>query len=1503
MTNITILATLEYLGRYGDINDKDDYVGLTLQVASDANAVEQTDKLLQPWTELLRPWAWTGPTSSVTDKRPRIRLLHIPDGDTSATVVELSANPPKPVAAAPISLREKLDTQFRNLCNSGLPNKSLGWTDSQNPEGASSPLKSTTPAPLNIYRWPAQLAQMGRYAYPIAHQLNLSYFVKAKDSLQATFASGGSLVAAPAFTANGISYEPQLMGITMTGDIASIPYSATPASDYAVVVQVQSLPIAKCSLNNRTTRTPPIVSGDPYVALPPPEDTAWQHHLIPLAAELFDPSARLIGAFRQVVPDLNSAHSPASNQLLTALTKDLEPFCSCVVYALQSVADCGGQRAPGNLKNKTAQQGPSLITRILKVWIAAQTDATKTSALAFQDNLLAVLDNYPRLTPADWSGLLQLVPALAGNPVVTPPKNPPTTSITAEMLFARLAALENLHLALTQNEVLRSIIVLQWKKFYATSKTALVQTDPNGKLWESFRDAADDQLTKVDLRQQLAAGNLGSNWNTVLSEMDKALASNPPPTSRAALRTGLSNALCRQLNNLLGAPPNLVAFDPTSLLTCLFGKTSCDSTAAGPSWVDAQLTRIVPEAPLPDANQKIPRQRTRTSEGITLTLDDLSGQNSTADAADSLRSMAGICVLARLSGAPSWKCLNLSVACLDREGKVVLTPQGTVVPIPMHNQAGLRSTMITYNNRPLMGLSPEMKLGDPFTTQPAVAPNTNLPIGVRLIEYLHPSLLLPAQTAADRKLPGLIFGNSYDFLIGIMRSSSALPASFAASDEPGMLDLTRQISKIEDAFKSHGLQKIAYLRTVPIGELRFGKDLSGFNQGLELPVIPPGVQPRALDTQANDDQRKVTQPLILLTDFSTPQGVASVSFNVFKPSIDIRTWDAWVAADGMSAQTRAAIWAYFHAQANLQAVNGAKADLSLDEPAVRQLDIKLDWLDGTPGSHFFVDWPVTTLAAPTSPDPYLPSLDQASWEIIRSGPVPVTIQVSTSSSPGLYPDGTSGAKVIIPPGSLARLTLTPALRRAECDKRFASGILSDTTAGVPYSFFLESADTGKDSPSLPSAAELRSAVSLACTSEKLTFTLNLDPVTQSKKFRNVRSAKLRLQTWRWDGRAGSPFPFASADKIKDPIPPTDLITWEAETFTLRSANDSSQRALSLDIDGRSLSVSEDISSDRGVLYFRYGVTAFSRYGPLVPPDQQSIDSLGSLTAQTHWKRFIAPLRWQGPIPKPAVKLVLPLTSSLQTDDKAASLLVVVQGPWYAIGGLAEHMKAELLYVGSATQKRWAEAGPDPIRWTGTPETLASATYSFEGDADAPFADPDGYRPKLTTLKGPVGHTFDDTDVNPLFVNCSFVLPPIKSNPETDTSWDFAKVRFRRIFDPGAPGVPASASGQSLRNALDISSEPTDAYWVQFLPNNDHLHSTDALLASMATLTSEQSEEGWTFTIRNRCDANSQPIEFSAPTQGAATVQHFLLLTKRVQESSRPRRSRTIRRHHPAIERL
>jgi hypothetical protein len=216
---------------------------------------------------------------------------------------------------------------------------------------------------------------------------------------------------------------------------------------------------------------------------------------------------------------------------------------------------------------------------------------------------------------------------------------------------------------------------------------------------------------------------------------------------------------------------------------------------------------------------------------------------------------------------------------------------------------------------------------------------------------------------------------------------------------------------------------------------------------------------------------------------------------------------------------------------------------------------------------------------------------------------------------------------------------------------------------------------------------------------------------------------------------------------------------------------------------------------------------------------------------------------------------------VQNLNKAASLMVVLQGPWYSIGGLAERMQAELLYTGASG--KLPEAGPDPIRWTGTRDQL-NATYSLGETFD----------PELNEmhLDGPVGHTFDDSDANPLWVNCSFVLPPIEAkdkNGNLDTPWDLAKVQFRRVFDPDAP-VSSTSAG------VEKTSKPTDPYWVQFLPNYEYLNGDVNSPTSQVFLAVDpDATNASKLTVRIKNKVTSNPIRFTTEKK----LLHFLLITK------------------------
>src|SRR5207253_7713868 len=142
-------------------------------------------------------------------------------------------------------------------------------------------------------------------------------------------------------------------------------------------------------------------------------------------------------------------------------------------------------------------------------------------------------------------------------------------------------------------------------------------------------------------------------------------------------------------------------------------------------------------------------------------------------------------------------------------------------------------------------------------------------------------------------------------------------------------------------------------------------------------------------------------------------------------------------------------------------------------------------------------WP-----GPKTPEP---SPDKTPLKSMRSQPVQITIREdSNATQADLLPDDTGGAILSIPPGALARLTLTPTLNSLKCTARFADGILANPSQGVPYSFLVETADAA-----LPNDQDLRAALSVDSTDDELTFKLRVDAGNPPNKFRNIRSANLR----------------------------------------------------------------------------------------------------------------------------------------------------------------------------------------------------------------------------------------------------------------------------------------------------------------------------------------------------------------------------------------------------------
>jgi len=250
-------------------------LGATIQVSSDTAPVDG-----DPVLQLLRPWKWA-PVAQAADKvgkiDPRMVLWQIPTAGGETPQPVTLQNPkhvavPLPSQTTPSSLVDLLDAQFdqlRALKSSANP---FDWTGARTPE-ATVPQAGVDRG----YRWPARLAQLGRYPYPIPHQLQLSFFLNAGAPLPQSMqpppatpapAGGGvppvppppaappramSLVAAPIFMANGVSFIPDekaVVNIDSSSNAAIISYQTSPAQSFTVQALVQPLALQYCGASS-----------------------------------------------------------------------------------------------------------------------------------------------------------------------------------------------------------------------------------------------------------------------------------------------------------------------------------------------------------------------------------------------------------------------------------------------------------------------------------------------------------------------------------------------------------------------------------------------------------------------------------------------------------------------------------------------------------------------------------------------------------------------------------------------------------------------------------------------------------------------------------------------------------------------------------------------------------------------------------------------------------------------------------------------------------------------------------------------------------------------------------------------------------------------------------------------------------------------------------------------------------------------------------------------------
>ena len=559
---------------------------------------------------------------------------------------------------------------------------------------------------------------------------------------------------------------------------------------------------------------------------------------------------------------------------------------------------------------------------------------------------------------------------------------------------------------------------------------------------------------------------------------------------------------------------------------------------------------------------------------------------------------------------------------------------------------------------------------------------------------------------------------------------------------------------------------------------------------------------------------------------------------------------SWNAPKAISGEEKDSI-------AELQAAT--VVDCTVNDATVKGVVLSLTRISGTKtdgDSRFF---------AITPPQPLLRAFSEDGGDglnEVQGNLVTVTVNMGLSdSTASLVQVGAAGSYTVsIPAGQVWKLSITPAISDDDAT-RLESFMTTAPKPGAPppvvNAQFADPAVTVEASGKIrlsnrPLEMLIEGARSASLTPVDLWNTLTIAPsktqatalsVTMNpanataSDWHLVRRVEVQRQVWRWMGRPffKDDFPDKNLVDLNDvdkTATPQDglrnALAWEVEAFAEREV-DSIRSVARPDFGAEAPKgawpVPElfhaDLTDDLRGQYFRFSATMYSRYEGL-PGFQgftagENISALFKFNdtlsisqrakASTPWKRLFWPCRIDDPksLARPKVLLCIPLMRPLRIGDgkpsSQSTLLVILDEPWYQIGGLAEQLElmldiASVQLTGKDKLTQLPQLGPDAI---------------FKKN---------GLTPKLfnfTATGKPMGTTFDEASAAPLFANTCFQfdLTSLAATAGVGSLDRYqAKVHFVR----------------SLREdrTLDgtLSSPITESTWVEFQPSSDHFTSKD-----------------------------------------------------------------------------
>jgi hypothetical protein len=966
-----------------------------------------------------------------------------------------------------------------------------------------------------------------------------------------------------------------------------------------------------------------------------------------------------------------------------------------------------------------------------------------------------------------------------------------------------------------------------------------------GGAWESIKDteplrdlspgsrellkalSVPQSVIGLDLAVELLRARVGQEWKDVLDPVFQ------PSLELAEARKKLGDGVEKKLSALL------------------------PSTPAATAWVKGRAKQIAENILPPPKPSGASGSGVRTTRGLSFQVDTL-GQDPAQDGEDGdlLKEIQGIAILARKEGE-EWRCLNLAQA---RIGELELAER-VLLPSRLGYSDGLRTATLTYDNLPLTVAGP---LGDDAASGVSLENQERLPLDEPLVDY---------GFSTEAKLPELVFGQKYEVLPFIVTNSGAIPEELA---EGGPWKLRTGLKQVKG---EAGLKRTAhYLRETHVGALRFhSEEPSG------LPPIPAGVAPRVRELAveavlpkgdpllARIEETKLENlktdwalagtPFLLLAppppDFPRRQGIVvrdRFEFQISPPTVDLQTWDRWVARTHSKDQ-RKVIWRSFYELAHKKSKEGRREkmgvnvnspDVYLDDPAVDSLWLEL--VDLTSGVPVVVGTqPIDLQRKDKWPSP-LPA-----WEEIRPSlgiryeqhaPVKIAFEVNDK---GRLTVRASDLPPLAGTGAIYRLSIYAVLKSnwkdQFLDPKECIRCENNLRATSPWHLLIEIPRRLAEKDDERQA--LRTALRASLTPDQPAaydgrLRVVLDPQGDSWNLKRdqLHRAELWHQMWHWRGRPPQPHPYLTL--LKDAVPKdavkveADVLPFEVSEFGERS--DDGHRRLPMTRtakDGMALPVfsyeenllEQSLQGEVRALHHRFSARVFSRYEGLLPEEESFIEALDGPTGD-RWRSLFVPCRPPVEVAAPKVKLVLPLTEGPEGGE-GPGLMVVVDGPWYEVGGLAEALGVEVMTVsgpdgkdaqGKPIERHYLQIGTDPIL------TAKGAGESFGIKGALESTDRPRFNVEVQPITGAIGHQRDRSRTDPRFLASSFLLPrPVISDPKGGEfrddperfSWWFVQLRFyRKLALPSAnPSKP---------NA--VHSKPSAPFWVQYLPGVERIES-------------------------------------------------------------------------------